>query len=159
MNFHNDNIFQSFPFFKLKDKISNIEWLLCINQVYEKHSNKHLPKQKDYYLRTNSATKSLNVNFPNQINYRDRRSANISSSILRETAIKEKNKNVLKKCLKEKNQSSLNIINNLGKLTNPVYSSKEIETKSLSHFSMDVKDNSCSNHSCCQGKFFTVIST
>ena len=134
-----------------KDKISNIEWLYYINQVYQKHITKHLPKQKDYFLRINSANKLLNKQNPEPSNYRDRCSAKIASNILRDTAIKEKNKSVLKKCLKERNQ---NLINNIGRLRNPVFSSREIETKSLSHFSMDVKDFSCSNLSCCQGNWF-----
>ncbi len=128
-----------------QDRVSAIEWLSHLTATLHKHQNKHMPKQKDYYLRAQTAAlifqKKLAIQNGALLTTRNaNRSVNSTSAsmptndYLRAASIKEKNRSILKKCLKEKDQNSINIENNncrnrssISNLSNPVVSSRELE--------------------------------
>ena len=88
-----------------------------------------MPKHKDYYLRVKSAACLVQKKLASQsgalLNYRVAAAAttanngnNINAILptndyLRQIGVKEKNASVLRMCLREKNQNSINISNNV----------------------------------------------
>ncbi len=105
-----------------------------------------MPKHKDYYLRVQSAAlffqKKLALQSGALLTTRNpNRGINSATALaaptndyLRAISVKEKNRSILKKCLKEKDRNSINIENNNCeivklknvKLSNPVVSSREM---------------------------------